>query len=201
MNVKSRIIPPTLSLEDTVSRISEQIGGFILYNFIQSMNRENFENILHLQYSEDKVKEIMRSEKERKNISDTWIRSTITSNIHRMRSKFKHVLGKYGYIPDLTTLQGVKKDRELGDYLIDEKAIKDLLIALQKVIPEEMYKFEKYRNELTNKEDIDFFQRRLDYIKGKNAKQKGCDHRFSDSLPEQRRIRECKKCGYKKIFR
>jgi hypothetical protein len=143
-----------------------QIGGYFIYNLIQSMNLDNFSSILRSQYPRRKVDSILKEEKNRHMYSDIWIRSTIASHIKRFKSGFRHVLRRYGYIPDLTTTEGRKRDMILGDYLLGKEAT-ELLDVLYKAHPY-LFKLEKYRNELINKrEDIEWYQNRMKYLRGR----------------------------------
>lgn len=156
-----------MSIEEAIDELSNQIGGYLIYNFIQSMSLDNYSSILRSQYPKRNVDSILKEEKSRHMLSDIWIRSTITSHIKRFKSGFRHVLRRYGYVPDLTTTEGRKKRRALGDYLLDKDAIKELLRALDKSYPD-MYKLERYRNKLINNwENIEWYKSRRNYLKGK----------------------------------
>ncbi len=70
-----------LSIEKALCKLSMQIGGYFIYNLIQSMNLDNFSSILRSQYPRRKVDSILKEEKNRHMYSDIWIRSTIASHI------------------------------------------------------------------------------------------------------------------------
>jgi hypothetical protein len=127
---------PRMNIEDAISELSKQVGVYIIYNFIQSMNLENYIRLLKSQLPNHRIKDLLKEEKGRRMISDMWLRITILSQINRIKHRFRHVLERYGYVPDETTPEGREKYDVLGYYLLDRKAIRELLNALYKSHPE-----------------------------------------------------------------
>lgn len=198
-------------LEETLFELSNQVGAFIIYSFIQAMNEDNINRLLLLQQKKNKSKNEAKAIIERENqyrfVTEEWIKNSVSTNLIQMFWRFNHVLEPFGFIPDFRARQSSIKCKKLGYYLLDKDVISKLSKAFSNLYPRLYYELEKIRSSIPGSAISHKEYEKL--LLEKYKKQKECKHELSEpkilATSEDGKteviVEMCSKCGYKKTYR
>ena len=106
--IETRRYSPNAQIEKVLFNLSNQIGAFFLYVFIQAINPDY---VLKLLRSQTKGRQEYSEEKN--SLVEWWVRNAITPRLMDMLLTFRHSLEAIEYIPDTLT-EGKRNRKKSG---------------------------------------------------------------------------------------
>lgn len=186
-------------VERTLFELSNQLGAYVMYFFIQTMNSAspvNRKAILQTSTSNTEP-EHMKQEQSTQSISE-YLAKAISSGLFSMlwRIRDSDLFFRLGYSPGSRTERAWKKTVNLG-ILLDKKHFKELSVAFANLYPRLYYELEKIQENLPS--DVDGYKQRRNQHLERKERQEKCKHEFRPEPLEPlvpRIGEECFKCGF-----
>ena len=139
-------IQPKSQLEKVLSQFSNQLGAYITYVLIKAMDPDSISSRI-LQATSEKEKKMIKEDN--MNITEQWINLAISSRLTLMLGKFRNLLEPFGFVPNILTKKGAKKQKNLGFYALDEQSIMHLNTAFERLYSPFYHKLEEIINNLS----------------------------------------------------